>query len=395
MSYGGGHASIVRALAQGLISAGYDPTVVGLTTGLRPIRRSGISALSISDVIDCQRASYERARELIQPFVQDMSHPDIEKRETEDYFAIGLHDLIDAYGEHTALARLTEEGRTAFLPVATMRRFIEALRPSCVVATTGPRFERALLMAARELDVPSIAVADLFLKRERPYVLADDYAEHLCVMNHQLKAELDLEATSKIRIHATGNPAFDALKVARHDTDQRIRLRQELGVNEAKVVLWPSAPVQYAEFTDRPFALPEEVAHAMEAICLAQPDYRYIMRPHPNGLYDLPNHAVHGLLDPGLSPEQALMVADIVCFEITTVGLQASLMGKPTICVGFADLAVFPEYGYGLTVDSLEEMTELLKTQSYSTIAEQGVSEHAIPEATNRVISLIQDVSLQ
>ena len=62
-------------------------------------------------------------------------------------------------------------GRKAFKPTAAMARYLKKTRPDIVVATTSPRFELALLQAARHSGIPSLAIGDLFLVQEREWIL--------------------------------------------------------------------------------------------------------------------------------------------------------------------------------------------------------------------------------
>lgn len=393
-AYGGGHASIVAAIASSLIRSGCKPTIVGFTTGYQALLRENLEVQNVSALIEGQHDAYEPFAELARPYLPDRNHPGISDQETRDYFAIGLHDLVDAHGEERALALIEQEGRGAFEPITTMQAYLEKLNPSCIVTTTSPRFELALVRAGKRMGIPTVAIADIFLQRERSWVLSGNYSDHLCVLNEPLKAELLAEGLGgDTRVYATGNPAFDALAVVRSDPDLRRELRRELGISDKILILWPSASVRQAEFTDRPFATPERVVAAFEPLCAARPDYAYMLRPHPNAPHGLPQGATHGLLDPGLTPEAALMVADVVCFEVSTMGLQAHLAGLPTICVGFPEIAVFPRYGHGLTAANLGEAAAQLAMRDQNALERDAACPAKIVSASDTIASLIMEIS--
>ena len=392
-SYGGGHAKIIVEVANALIARGDDPTVIGFTTAYQTFLREGIDAKNVSALIKTRRGDYEDARMLVRSYLPQEGHPDITTAETDDYFAIGLHDLIAQHGRDAALRRIEREGRTAFEPIATMEAYLRILQPSCIVTTTSPRFELALVRAGRRLGIPTVAISDIYLQRERSWVLSGDYADHLCVLNEALRDELQQQGLRGSMVHATGNPAFDRISALRDQGAQRDRLRARLGVSDKTLILWPSASVRQADFTNRPFASPAEVVTALERLCATRADYAYLLRPHPNAPYSLPEGALHGILDPGLTPEEAILVADVVCFEVSTMGLQAHLAGLPTICVGFPDIAVFPKYGKAMVATDIDEMVDQLAVRDLETLRQEAASSIATKHATPQVVELIQRIS--
>lgn len=358
--YGGGHAQIISILAKALIAEGVTPRIIGFTTAYRALKLDGLPAFSVEALADPDPAADAPFREAVQPFLVGNTHPDVTARETETYFALGLRGLADEIGMDAALEVLRTNGRKAFCPVSIMERYLQRNRFDCVVATTSPRYELALLRAARRVGIPSLAVSDLFLLNERNWILAQPYAEHLTVLTWTLKQELIRSGLVGTEIHVTGNPVFDGLVAAEGEDAKRARLRAELGLTGRKVILWPSPAVTRTALYDRALLTPEQLTAAFEPFCCANPEFAYLLRPHPNTPYAMPDGADHGVLDPGLSAEDALLVADVVCVELSTMGLQAALRGLPVICVGFSAEAVYPGYGLAHSVDTLDDALRLL-----------------------------------
>ena len=118
-----------------------------------------------------------------------------------------------------------------------------------------------------------------------------------------------------------------------------------------------------------------------------------MIRPHPNAPLLMPENAPNGILDFGLlTPEDALMVSDVVAVEVSTMGLQAALLGKPVVCVGFAKEAGFPEHGLAVAVDNLDQAVDLISNRAY----ELPPASWAMPplgEATHRVSDLILELA--
>lgn len=394
MSYGGGHANIIAPLAKKLAEAGHKPTVLGLTTAYQVFLRQGLKAQNVSSLIDGRRADYAYAAEIAQSILPQQRHVDVSAQETWDYFTIGMHDMIVQYGESQARALVAKEGRFAFNPMATMQAYLKELNPCVIVVTTSPRFELALMRAGKRLGIPTVAIADIYVQRERELVLSGDYADHLCVLNTVVKDGLIADGIDKnTKVHATGNPAFDSLTSLTHAQDRRSVLRAQLGVQDKTLILWPSASVRQAEFTDKPFASPAEVSAAFEGLCQRRPDYAYMLRPHPNTPHTLPDTAHHGILDPGFRPDDALLVADVVCFEVSTMGLQGHLAGLPTICVGFPDIAVFPKYNKGLIADDLSHAVAELAARDLKTLQQDAAEQGTLENATSTITQLIVAIS--
>lgn len=381
---------MLAPVAKGLKAAGADVDLIGFTTGRATLERAGLQARSVLALLDPDPASDAPYRAAVQPFLRDHAHADVRPEETEAYFTVGLRDLVERLGFDEAIRRLETDGRKAFTPVSVMERYIQRTRPDLVVSTTSPRFELALLRAARRLDVPSVALGDLFLVDEREWILSGDYAEHLTVISPVVAEELRRDGLIGTRTHVTGNPAFDAMTPALDDPARREAIRRRLGLTDRTVILWPAVQLGAVASDGRPYAGPAEVVEAMERICERDPDFTYLLRPHPNSPFSLPETARHGLLDLGLlSPEEALLAADLLCVEVSTMGLQAALLGKPVVCVAFAHEAGFPRYGLAQVVDTMDEAVDLIAGRRYVPPS----ADFAMPplgSATRNVVQLLE-----
>lgn len=353
VTYGGGHAQIMAVLAREMLRRGHEPVVLGLTTAFAQLRRDGLPVVPVTELLtDGDAELYAAAR----PHVPwETQHPDVPPEHTQAYFAIGFADLVAEHGVGKAEEHVARLGRKAFLPERTFRRYIEHLAPDCVVTTTSPRFELAAVRAARAVQVPSVAVSDLFLRSERQYILDGLYADHLTLICEQVAEELRAAGLRQTRTHVTGNPAFDRLAEVARDESRRGRLRAELGLENKTVVLWSAAPRPAPARYGREFAGAEDVVALLDPMCVAHPEYAYIYRPHPNSTESPPGLLAHGLLDPGLKAADALLVADVVWTELSTMGLQGALMGKRVTCVGFGAEAGYPAYGLARAVASISE----------------------------------------
>jgi hypothetical protein len=385
--YGGGHSYIIAALARAMVSRGITPRVIGFTTGYRSLLRAGISAESVEALFDPEEdADY---LDMASAFVSSELHPDVTERETLIYYALGLRDLAERLGRDAALKAVQAQGRKAFEPVSVMARYLRRNQPDIVITTTSPRFESALLKAGRETGIPTLAVGDLFLVQEQEWICRSGYADNLAVLSADV-ADFVAKAGFNGRIRVTGNPAFDSLALRSDDWDRRRKLREDWGVAGKTVILWP-APGGPISMIGRPFVTPEAVISAFEGLCSRDETFYYIYRLHPNDL-DAPVEGItSGKADRGdLSPEDALLIADIVCVEASTMGLQAALRGLPVICVGFSDYVMYPQFGMAQSVDSLDTAMAMIAERQFAAPARDVIS--TVGHSTTNVLSFVDDI---
>lgn len=394
MSYGGGHAQIIANVADTLIARDCQPDIIGLTMAAAFFNRRGLPAQSVLALQDPTLAIPAEIAVMVEDAIHGQSHPDILPEETRAYFTIGLMDLVQDIGLKAARAELKAKGRMAFKPVEAMVRYLERTRPDVVVTTTSPRFELSMLMAARRLGIPSLAISDLFLVNERVWIIAGPFAEHLTVISPALKAELLAAGLTDTEVHVIGNPAFDNLLAKDTDEARRAYLRNKMNLSDKTVILWPAAHIGGCGMNGVPFAGPHDLVPVFEDLCQSDQGFAYMVRHHPNSPFTLGENALHGILDDGqtLSPEDALLIADVVCTEISTMGLQAALKGIPVICVGHAENAVFPLYGMARTVANLAEMKQLLLSRDYA-LPSATLDAPKLGTASDAVVDLIMRIA--
>lgn len=382
-SYGGGHALIIIAIARELAAQGLEFDLMGFTTAHAAFTRAGFDALDVTAMLSDDVAPDIRARGT--ELAPSSDHPDITQEQTDAYFILGLEDLCLRHGISEAERLVGQFGRKAFEPEFGFRRFLSAIKPSCVVTTTSPRAELAGIKAAKALSIPSIAVGDMYLIAEQDWILSGIYADHLVVMSDDVADMLGASGRLKSKIHVLGNPAFDELAPSPLDDARRTHLRSKLNVGDRSCILWPLGGAPDLVEGRRLLTAPQAAA-CLEEICAADRGFTYMMRPHPNwpvGDLDLPN----GRIDDELSLEDSLLVADIVCVEASTVGLQAVLRGKPTICLHFSDYVIYPDYGWASSANSTDELKRIVRERKYAPPPPR-VS-HLVGGAAGRVVDLI------
>ncbi|MBK9444443.1 MAG: hypothetical protein IPN53_25505 [Comamonadaceae bacterium] len=214
-----------------------------------------------------------------------------------------MDDLIHDSGRQEAEDAFARLGRQSFLPLRTLERILRSVKPDLVVATNAPRAERAALMGARKLGIPSVCLVDLFAIDEVKWIGEPDYADYVCVLNDSVRQFLVAAGRSEDQVVVTGNPGFDAINNPAALSQGR-QIREQHGWLDRRVILWPTQ----VEPSFHPFdgragdpSLPERALAAVMQWVLARTDCVLCIRSRPGeALLAAPAtpHRAHG---PGLA----------------------------------------------------------------------------------------------
>ena len=363
LSYGGGHANIMVALARELDRRAVPYDLLGLTAAYGVFERAGLRPMDICALVD--READLPYLEAVGPFLPDIQHPDISAAQTRAYFGLGFADLVRRIGQTSAEKAIAQHGRKAFEPTGVFARYFEQNEPSVVVTTTSPRYELAAVRAARQAGIPAIAVGDQFLVGQSDFITGGEYADHLILLSSQVEENLRASGLRQPQVHLFGNPAFDTLAPQSDDGNRAERLRQRLGLTDRKVLFWPLGGADRAG-DGEPLLRTDEVIAMLEQILGGHDEWRYLLRPHPNWPVTQPDPPRGRFCPPDMSPEDCLIMSDLVVFESSTMGLQAILKGIPAICFRHADYNHFPRYGWTSVAEDSDELRRLIETESYA-----------------------------
>jgi hypothetical protein len=334
VTYGSGHVKMVLPVAKALVASGdVKPVVLALTTAAPVVRASGLEMVQFKDFVTAaDDDALSHGRRLMASFDAQV----IDELETIAYLGLSFVDLAADLGAEQALAMYAQNGRQAFLPVPTLERILRRVAPDIVVATNSPRAERAAIVAARRLGIPSVCIVDLFAIDEVKWIGAPDYADQVCVLNDSVKRFLMAAGRREDQVSVTGNPGFDAL----FDPDlmaQGHDLRQRMEWQDRHVILWPSQ----TEPACHPFdgrsgdpSLPGTVLKQLLGWVLARDDSVLCVRPRagePAAALPDDRRIVLTGQDWKLSP--LLYATDLVVTLNSTVGLEGRLVGARLIQV--------------------------------------------------------------
>lgn len=365
--YGGGHVAMVIPVAQRLKELGVEVLVLGLTTAYQQAKNAGLNVVGFKDIIDLGKdvAALEWGSRLLEG---GASSSVVAREESIAYLGLSFADLVERCGsEDLAWCKYNQQGRHAFLPLEPIRRLIKAFAPDMVVATNSPRAERAAIMVAVEMGLPSVCLVDLFATQESAWIGQPDYASRVCVLSPFVRERLIALGRHPQEIVVTGNPAFDRLGNA-DLCELAKQWRQSNGALDKKVIVWASQD----EPAIHPFsgrigdvALPRKIDQILLSMLERHPDWFLVIRHHPSEnvvLSPLPSGAVYSPREEDLAV--LLSASDVVVILSSTVGLEAALLGKPVVAVelSVATLdAPFAQMGLADGVSSLDALEGVLE----------------------------------
>ncbi len=335
VAYGGGHIAMVIPVAQRVKASGLArPVVLALTTAQGPSRAAGLETIGFADFAEAgDENALAKGRELAAALGVQVA----DRVESAAYLGLSYADLVAQAGEEGARQAYGTFGRQCFHPVPTLRRILQSVAPALVVTTNSPRAERACIDAAAELSIPSVCLVDLFAVDEKKWIGRRGYAQRVCVLNEAVRQTLLAEGRGVDEVVVTGNPAFDGLFDPAHRRSAA-DMRERLTAQGQKLVLYAPSP----EPRRHPLReqagneeLPQQVLDQLLEWVAARLDVVLAVRPHPSQAqaFSIVGQRNAVLTGQDWPLEPLLHACDAVCITVSTVGLQAWLIGKPVVQV--------------------------------------------------------------
>lgn len=389
VAYGSGHIKMLIPVAQALQASGRaHPVVLALTTAAPVARAAGLDVVQFKDFVQPgDEAALARGRQLVQDLGGAVGDPD----ESAAYLGLSYADLEADLGTTAAEAEYRRRGRQAFLPVRTLTRILQALRPDVVVATNAPRGERAAIVAAGRLGLPALCVVDLFAIDEVQWIGQAGYADRVCVLNAAVREFLIAAGRQPEEVVETGNPGFDALN-APEAVAAGQQLRQQRGWGDRRVLLWPTQfePTVHP-FDGRPGdpTLPGRALQQLVQWTLARDDAVLCIRPRAGETPpDVPAHERIVLTGQDLALPALLHACDLVVTLTSTVGLEGNLAGCRLVQVtGSVFDEAMPLLRYGIADDAVPVQSLHPALDRWATAPRQTAQN--LTPATQRVLSQI------
>ncbi len=404
VAYGGGHAKALIPVALRAQARGVARVVfLALTTAAAEVRAAGLPAYGFADLLE---PGDDAARRHGPRLADALAVQAAGREESEAYLGLSYAELEADVGPQVAADRYQALGRQAFLPVRVLERAIRRWQPARVLATNSPRAERAALLAARRLGVPSLCMLDLFGLWEREWLVRPDYADAVCVINEAVRDSLVAGGRPAGHVHVTGNPAFDGL----HDpawAAQGAALRRDAGWDGLHVLLYASSPEPEAspgiEGRGDP-AWPRHIESRLVEAVQADPRLALWVRRHPS---EAAADGIAALNHPRIRVSQGplhafLQACDEVVVTVSTVGVEARIAGRrvsqvrgsildglsPYLSMGVADRE--------LSLDDLARLQPLSQTASSvptASTAGSGKAASAGAPAADRVLQVARNLA--
>jgi hypothetical protein len=405
VTYGGGHVAMMIPIIREMKSRGIcHMTVLGLTTAGPRLQQEGIPYLGFADLVEpYDDDALEKGRQLAaENHTQGTGIP---FAETVAYLGLSYADLEERVGIEQAKLDYNERKRQAFLPKGPLKRLLSRAQPDLVVATSSPRAERAAIMAAQAMGIPSVSIIDLF-GREWPFLFEAGYADRVLVMSDLVRDDFLSRGRGANEVVVTGNPAFDRLCALSIRKDSR-RWRDSVDPHqERKVVLWTATSI--LEDRDR-----LAILNSLGELATKRPDLAIVYRPHPNtvaNFADLPA----GVIAANNRVDCAAQIAgsDVVLVTVSTTGIEAALLDKPVIKMSFTNpeyrvyadsysrydaMAPYESMGIAYRIDRLEQLESAIdEVTSPGPVAETlQIARNELPaagDAASRVVDALEDV---
>ena len=401
VSYGGGHVKALLPVARRVRELGLaQPVYLALTAAGPEVRDSGVPTLGFRDFL---RADDHRARAIGQELAARLHVPTADHEESVAYLGLSYADMEERLGAAAAAQRYGEYGRQAFLPTNILKRVLLHCRPALVVATNSPRAERAAIEAARTMGVPSACLVDLLGIWERPLLARPDYADAVCVLDDSVRDGLVKAGRPPADVHVTGNPAFDTL----HDPAllaQGARYRSVLGWDSLHVCLYASSPeptqIPHVDGRGDP-AFPRRIEEALMHAVRDNPTLALWIRRHP-GEEPPPQELATGhprirVSTRDMPLHACIQACDEVIVTVSTVGVEASLAGKPVTQVRGSildHLSPYLEMGWARRALTLDQVASAYGPAAAPLAAAAARVPAAAPagHAANRVVDVLRSL---
>ena len=389
VAYGSGHIKMLIPVAQALTASGLGrPVVLALTTAAPAARAAGLEVVQFKDfVTPGDEAALAHGHRLMAALGAPVADAD----ETTAYLGLSFADLVAEVGLQEAESRYLAIGRQAFLPIATLRRILKKIRPDMVVATNSPRAERAAIVAAGQLGIPSVCVVDLFAIDEVKWIGKPDYADRVCVLNASVRQFLITSGRGAAQVVVTGNPGFDALNTTTAMA-QGQQLRRSQGWAGRRVVLWPNQVEPAVHPFDGRIGNPDLPAQALKQAMqwvLARDDAVLCVRARAGELAPVVPLDARIVLTGQDWPLAALLHAtDLVLTIGSTVGLEGHLAGCRLVQVlGSLFDGATPWSNYGIA-DEAVTVVSLTQALDRWTSTPRRAAQRVLP-ATEQVLGVI------
>lgn len=360
--YGGGHAKLLLPIIQRLISdKKFEIEILALTTAFNFFKDRKIPVNGYKDYQALLKRDINNLGEKI--LNKSQLSNDVQLDESIAYHGINYLDLIIQFQEEKAQKIWKKYGRQGFYPINFFIKLLKHIKPDIVISTNSPRSEKAALRAAKELNIPSICLVDLFGVQEINWLKEDGHGSKICVIDERVKQFLIENGRKKDQIVVTGNPAFDDINSKQNiDSGMQLRKKYEEKYKDSFLILYASQ-VEPKNYPSKNLIgdpdLPKKIEKKLRNYVKQNRKVNLFVRYHPsqNQTFIKEERVFQSLNNDNLY--ELLHCVDCVVVASSTVGYEAYLAGKELISLNFSmfsDDAPYAKLGFSKGIDEIEEL---------------------------------------
>ena len=336
------------------ISPSTASSILALTTSKYKFEQEKIPYKLITDYYD--KVKDKEAYTLGKDFcIKNNIDTSIGAEETYLYHGYALYELEKKYNKEKIEQAFKELGRPIFLPIEFMERVLKSENPNLVVTTNSPRYEKATLIAAKNLNIKSLSVEDQFGKDDSEVTVALEkffndqlyqkvYGDYVCVLSEIAKKNLNYKKISKVFI--TGNPSFDkTIKFFRENSKKEKTKKENITIcyltqKHPENILIMKKLIKFIE--EKNFNLIVKI-HPNEKI----EDYLKEIDQKENKKVEIKNSNLY----------ENISNSDIVITIFSTAALEAAILDKPIVAKKNIGVP-FKDLGVGLEYENINEIEE-------------------------------------
>jgi len=380
VSYGASHINMLLPVAKGLQNKGYIIEFFALTMAIETLKHLDFKYFTYKDFF-----FDDAVKKYGQMLIQDLDTIKLTDEDSLAYLGQNFIELIDYYGEAKAFDLWKKSGRQIFRPYKSMKKILSIINPDLVIATDSPRSERYAIEAARELNIKSMVLINLFAIRCIDWIKHNKFADKICVFSEDVKQYLIEYGRNYKDIIVTGNPAFDKI----------VKIKGNKNSKDF-TVLWASQmePKHFAELDLKgDELLPIKIEKVLINIFKKNKNWKLIVRNHPNENQREYPKFIHVSNDEKLI--DVLQKVDLVIVCASTVGMEGLILGKKLITIDLSVLKStlpYSQFGYSTGINDLLDLEQEIVRIRQEIQEEKIEKKYIIDNATENVVNVVVDL---
>jgi hypothetical protein len=336
--YGGGHINIIEPIVDELIkNKNYNVKLLALTTAYIKVKNKYDKNIlkSVSDYLFLFDENIDSIFQNGLKIFKDNYNKSIglSKLEVLSYLGLSYSESISKSGKNKAYKAYKEIGRQSFLPINTIKKILEYENIDLVITTNSPRFEKASLLASKELDIKSIQIVDLFgddlIKQNATYII---------VMNEMVKNKLIKKGFAESSIFALGQPAIEKsvhniMKINKIDLYEKII--NDIDLDKKNLIYFSQPAIKFDKNGNNLGYVPYDEVNPFIFKILDNLKYKYniYFRLHPNEKFEdyvkyFEKYPEIVYLNDKFNLSESIALSDFVVTPYSTVSIEAISCNK-------------------------------------------------------------------